>query len=150
MSIPWCSYLQRLRSLMENWTACSTLNPQTCYSAQAAQPASSPSNIRIQGFHRTSRHDVQLTLLTLSILLTVLHANTMLFPTVNNLCPVEGNPLCSQNGLTGTNQYGANVNFDLCIDSGASAAFFGNDGVGLAVGNATEVSCSEYTGTIIH
>jgi hypothetical protein len=70
--------------------------------------------------------------------------------TVNNLCPAQGNPLCAQNGLTGTNQYGANVNFDLCRDSGASAAFFGNDGVGLAVGTATEVPCSEYSGTIVH
>ena len=30
---------------------------------------------------------------------------------VNNLCPASGNPLCAQNGLGGTNQYGANVNF---------------------------------------
>jgi hypothetical protein len=70
--------------------------------------------------------------------------------TVNNLCPAQGNPLCAQNGLTGTNQYGANVNFDLCSDSGASGAFFGNSGVGLAVGTATEVPCSEYSGTIVH
>jgi hypothetical protein len=74
----------------------------------------------------------------------------LIIPKVNNLCPAEGNPLCSQSGLTGTNQYGANVNFDLCSDSGASAAFFGNSGVGLAVGSATEVSCSEYSGTVVH
>lgn len=69
---------------------------------------------------------------------------------VTNLCPASGNPLCAQNGLTGTNQYGANLNFDLCIDSGASAALFGNSGVGLAVGNAVQVSCSEYSGTVVH
>lgn len=68
---------------------------------------------------------------------------------VNNLCPASGNPLCSQSGKTGTNQYGANVNFDLCIDTGASAALFGSSGVGLAVGTATEVDCSEWSGTDI-
>lgn len=35
---------------------------------------------------------------------------------ITNLCPADGNPLCAQSGLSGTNQYGANVNFDLCID----------------------------------
>ena len=44
---------------------------------------------------------------------------------VNNLCPKAENPLCSQNGLSGTNQYGANVNFDVCKDAGAAKAFFG-------------------------
>jgi len=69
---------------------------------------------------------------------------------VTNLCPAESNPLCAQNGLSGTNQYGANLNFDLCIDSGASAALFGNSGVGLAVGSAEEVSCSEWSGKVVH
>jgi hypothetical protein len=69
---------------------------------------------------------------------------------VNNLCPADGNPLCSQSGLSGTNQYGANVNFDLCSDSGAETAFFGSDGVGLAVGSAVQVSCSDYVGTVVH
>jgi hypothetical protein len=62
----------------------------------------------------------------------------------------NGNPLCSQNGLGGTNQYGANLNFDLCIDSGASKALFGNSGVGLAVGTAEQVSCSQWQGQIKH
>ena len=66
---------------------------------------------------------------------------------VNNLCPADGNPLCAQNGLGGTNQYGANVNFDLCIDDGAAGALFGSSGVGLAVGSATQVSCSEWSGS---
>lgn len=69
---------------------------------------------------------------------------------VNNLCPANGNPLCSQNGLSGTNQYGANVNFDLCRDSGAADAFFGNSGVGLAIGTAQQVDCSEWSGTVVH
>ncbi|KAF2231619.1 glycoside hydrolase family 45 protein [Viridothelium virens] len=60
---------------------------------------------------------------------------------VNNLCPADSNPLCSQSGLSGTNQYGANVNFDLCKDDGAANALFGSSGVGLAVGTAEEVSC---------
>ncbi|PSK42377.1 hypothetical protein B9Z65_4291 [Elsinoe australis] len=69
---------------------------------------------------------------------------------VNNLCPASGNPLCSQNGLSGANQYGANVNFDLCSDSGAASAFFGDSGVGLAIGTAQKVSCSEWKGTVVH
>ena len=69
---------------------------------------------------------------------------------VNNLCPAQGNPLCSQSGLTGTNQYGTNVNFDLCSDSGAQAAFFGNNGVGLALGTAEQVDCSAWNGVIKH
>ncbi|ORY02850.1 hypothetical protein BCR34DRAFT_573940 [Clohesyomyces aquaticus] len=68
---------------------------------------------------------------------------------VTNLCPASGNPLCAQNGLTGTNQYGANLNFDLCIDSGASAALFGNSGVGLAVGNAVQVNCAQWSGKVV-
>ncbi|GAB7344618.1 hypothetical protein MBLNU457_3106t1 [Dothideomycetes sp. NU457] len=68
---------------------------------------------------------------------------------INNLCPASGNPLCAQNGLSGTNQYGANLNFDTCIDSGASAALFGNSGVGLAIGTAQEVDCSLWHGTIV-
>jgi hypothetical protein len=69
---------------------------------------------------------------------------------ITNLCPADGNPLCSQNGLTGTNQYGANLNFDLCLNSGANTALFGNSGVGLAVGTAVQVSCSQWSGTVVH
>ena len=69
---------------------------------------------------------------------------------VNNLCPADGNPLCAQSTLQDTNQYGANVNFDLCRDSGASAALFGSSGVGLAVGTAVQVDCSAYSGTVVH
>lgn len=78
------------------------------------------------------------------------NAGTSIVVMVNNLCPASGNPLCSQSGLTGTNQYGANVNFDLCSDSGAQAAFFGNNGVGLAIGTASQVDCSQWSGTIVH
>jgi len=70
---------------------------------------------------------------------------------VNNLCPASGNPLCAQNGLSGTNQYGANLNFDTCIDSKASAALFGNSGVGLGVGTAQEVDCKgNWSGTVVY
>lgn len=62
----------------------------------------------------------------------------------------DGNPLCAQNGLSGTNQYGANVNFDTCIDSGASQALFGDSGVGLALGTAEQVDCSEWSGQVVH
>lgn len=67
---------------------------------------------------------------------------------VNNLCPVEGNPLCSQPTLGSMNSLGANVNFDTCIDSGASDALFGDSGTGLGTGFAQEVDCTgNYVGT---
>ncbi|KEF53642.1 uncharacterized protein A1O9_10042 [Exophiala aquamarina CBS 119918] len=78
------------------------------------------------------------------------NAGTSVVVMVNNLCPKQGNPLCSQSDLSDTNQYGANVNFDLCSDSGAQAAFFGNNGVGLAIGTAIQVDCSQWSGTIVH
>lgn len=68
----------------------------------------------------------------------------------NATSSASGNPLCSQSGLSGTNQYGANLNFDLCIDSGASAALFGSSGVGLAVGSAVQVDCSQWSGKVVH
>jgi len=80
---------------------------------------------------------------------TLSNAGNSIIVKINNLCPASGNPLCAQNGLTGTNQYGANLNFDTCIDSGASAALFGNSGVGLAIGTAEEVSCSLWSGNIV-
>jgi len=79
----------------------------------------------------------------------VSNAGNSIVVQVTNLCPASGNPLCAQSGLTGTNQYGANLNFDLCIDSGASAALFGSSGVELAVGTAVEVSCSSWSGTVV-
>ncbi len=78
------------------------------------------------------------------------NAGTSVVVMVNNLCPADGNPLCSQNGLSGTNQFGANVNFDLCSDSGAASAFFGDSGVGLALGTATQVDCSQWSGSVVH
>ena len=45
------------------------------------------------------------------------------------------------------NRYGAQVNFDLCSDSGAATAFLDPSGVGLAVGTATKVSCSQWRGS---
>ncbi|KAK4182147.1 RlpA-like double-psi beta-barrel-protein domain-containing protein-containing protein, partial [Podospora australis] len=60
---------------------------------------------------------------------------------VNNLCPAAGNPLCGQRDLKHTNQYGAEVNFNLCIDSGAASALFAKSGLGLTTGTATSVDC---------
>ena len=45
------------------------------------------------------------------------------------------------------NQYGGQVNFDLCKNSGAAKAFLDPSGVGLAVGTATRVSCHLWHGT---
>lgn len=102
---------------------------------------------------------------------TLSNAGNSIVVQVTNLCPgksrrsgmqpymngqkltsgvASGNPLCAQNGLSGTNQYGANLNFDLCIDSGASQALFGNSGVGLAVGSAVQVDCSQWSGQVVH
>ncbi|KAI0972911.1 RlpA-like double-psi beta-barrel-protein domain-containing protein-containing protein [Xylaria arbuscula] len=53
---------------------------------------------------------------------------------VDNLCPIDGNPICNT-----PNSYGAAIHFDLCIDSGAAGAFFTSGGAGL--GYATQVSC---------
>ena len=49
--------------------------------------------------------------------------------------------------LTCLSLSGANVNFDTCIDDGASAALFGSSGVGLALGSATQVSCNQWSGS---
>lgn len=92
----------------------------------------------------------QLTIETDSSGNSVANAGKSIVVQVTNLCPADGNPLCSQNGLSGTNQYGANLNFDLCIDSGASSALFGSDGIGLGVGTAVEVSCNGWSGTVVH
>ncbi|KAK4697263.1 hypothetical protein P7C71_g792, partial [Lecanoromycetidae sp. Uapishka_2] len=72
---------------------------------------------------------------------------------INNLCPIAGNPLCNQTSLTGapgtTNQFGATVNFDLCRDDGAASALFAGipTSIGVQKGTATEVPCSEWSGT---
>ncbi|TKA31948.1 hypothetical protein B0A50_01193 [Salinomyces thailandicus] len=65
---------------------------------------------------------------------------------VTNLCPADGNPLCAQSSTSDTNQYGANVNFDTCMDSGASNALFGNSGTALGLGTAVKVNCGEWEG----
>ncbi|KAI1329683.1 RlpA-like double-psi beta-barrel-protein domain-containing protein-containing protein [Xylariaceae sp. FL0255] len=53
---------------------------------------------------------------------------------IDNLCPIQGNPICNV-----PNSYGADIHFDLCINSGAAGAFFTSSGAGL--GTATQVSC---------
>ena len=39
------------------------------------------------------------------------------------------------------------MNFDLCIDDGASGALFGSSGTGLALGTAESVDCSQWDGS---
>ena len=74
---------------------------------------------------------------------------------VTDLCPAVSssgvtNPLCAQSGTSGTNTYGANVNFDLCQDSGTAKALMGDSysTIGVGIGTAVEVDCSEWTGTM--
>lgn len=86
---------------------------------------------------------------------------------VNNLCPgkfliiyrsdrnlqvkpAAGNPLCAQANLQSTNQYGGTIDVNVCSDSGARQAIFGNSGTGVALGTAEEVDCSSWNGTIQH
>lgn len=79
------------------------------------------------------------------------NAGTSIVVMINNLCPAVANPpnpLCTPATTSDTNSLGANVNFDLCSDSGAQTAFFGNSGNGLAIGSATQVDCTEYIGTV--
>jgi hypothetical protein len=57
------------------------------------------------------------------------------------------NLLCSQPNLTSRNSYNATIDVNLCSDSGAREAVFGNTGLGLGIGTAEEVDCSEYKGT---
>ena len=49
--------------------------------------------------------------------------------------------------LMGLSCVGAQVNFDTCIDDGTSGALFGTSGVGLALGTATQVDCSQWSGS---
>ncbi|KAH8699038.1 RlpA-like double-psi beta-barrel-protein domain-containing protein-containing protein [Talaromyces proteolyticus] len=53
---------------------------------------------------------------------------------VNNLCPIDGNTICNV-----PNQYGGEIHFDLCSDTGAASAFFTTSGAGI--GTAEEVAC---------
>ncbi|KAI9810903.1 MAG: hypothetical protein M1827_005762 [Pycnora praestabilis] len=64
---------------------------------------------------------------------------------INNLCPADSNTLCAQ-PPRGTNSLGGQINFDICSDSGAAAAFFpdyddGNGPVGMAIGTAQQIDC---------
>ncbi|KAJ9148849.1 hypothetical protein NKR23_g4742 [Pleurostoma richardsiae] len=66
---------------------------------------------------------------------------------VNNLCQAAGNTLCGQHNLSSTNQFGAQIAFDLCADTQAPEVLFGSSDVALALGNATRVYCEEWQGT---
>jgi len=64
-----------------------------------------------------------------------------------DLCPISGNQeWCGQTLANPVNQYGMPVHFDLCQDTGASAAFFPS-GHGALTGYYEEVSCTEWSGT---
>ncbi|KAI5124213.1 hypothetical protein M0805_005063 [Coniferiporia weirii] len=66
---------------------------------------------------------------------------------VTDLCPISGNEeWCGQTTSDPTNEHGAGVHFDLCEDTGASAAFFPS-GHGALTGSYQEVSCSEWSGS---
>lgn len=79
---------------------------------------------------------------------SVPNAGSSIVVMVNNLCPATAdNPLCQQPDLQTPNQYGGVVDFNLCNDDGANAALLTPAGVGLALGSAVEVSCTEWNGT---
>lgn len=70
---------------------------------------------------------------------------------VNEVCPASNDGgICAQKNLHGSlNSWGAQVNFNLCIDSGASDGLFGPDSdFGLAVGRATRVDCKDWEGKV--
>jgi hypothetical protein len=70
---------------------------------------------------------------------------------VNEMCPAADYEICQQKDLSGeeTNQYNAQVNFNLCADTGAWEAFTGgNSNIGLAFGNVTRVDCDEWEGEV--
>ncbi|KAH9827896.1 putative endoglucanase v-like protein [Teratosphaeria destructans] len=68
---------------------------------------------------------------------------------IPDMASAGGNGVCGQRTLSDKNQYGAMVNFDLCKNSGAADAFFGNTGIGLATGHAEEVDCSAWRGRVL-
>ncbi|KAL4245853.1 RlpA-like domain superfamily protein [Abortiporus biennis] len=66
---------------------------------------------------------------------------------VTDLCPVQGNEeWCGQTQSSPNNQHGTPVHFDICEDTGGSAAFFPS-GHGALTGTYTEVSCSQWSGS---
>ncbi|KAF8478251.1 glycoside hydrolase family 45 protein [Gautieria morchelliformis] len=65
---------------------------------------------------------------------------------VTDLCPLGGNEeWCGQTQANPLNRHGQPVHFDLCSDTGASAAFF-PPGRGALTGAYTEVPCSQWSG----
>ncbi|KAG7440465.1 uncharacterized protein BT62DRAFT_938001 [Guyanagaster necrorhizus] len=66
---------------------------------------------------------------------------------VTDLCPVSGNEeWCGQTQSDLTNEWGMPFHFDICEDTGGSAAFFPS-GHGALTGTFEEVDCSEWTGS---
>ncbi|KIM44561.1 glycoside hydrolase family 45 protein, partial [Hebeloma cylindrosporum] len=66
---------------------------------------------------------------------------------VTDLCPAEGDGRwCEQTTSNPTNQYGKPFHFDICEDTGGADAFFPS-GLGALIGNFTEVSCNQWSGS---
>jgi len=59
---------------------------------------------------------------------------------VNNLCPDDGNPMCSY-------PEGVDVNFDLCKDDLAASGLFGDSGTQQVNGTAVLVDCGQWSGS---
>ena len=67
-----------------------------------------------------------------------LNGKTMVV-TIDNLCPIEGNTICGMGSQSATNSMGANIHFDLCLDSGANSLLAG---AGTGAGTAVQVPCA--------
>ncbi|KFA68016.1 hypothetical protein S40285_10114 [Stachybotrys chlorohalonatus IBT 40285] len=73
--------------------------------------------------------------------------NSSIVAVINEMCPALGYPICGQRDLDSVNSQNAQVNFNLCVDTGAWDAFAGrNSGIGLALGTVTRVDCDEWEG----
>ena len=77
-------------------------------------------------------------------------SSTPIVVMITNECAAQdpGQPvnLCGMASLTETNSMGMNVNIDLCMDSGATQAFWGQPPWGTMTGQAQQVDCSEWCG----
>ena len=77
-------------------------------------------------------------------------ANTPIVVLITNECATqpagEAPNLCSMTSLSETNSLGMNVNIDLCMDSGATQAFWGDPPWGTTTGRAQQVGCEQWCG----
>lgn len=77
--------------------------------------------------------------------------NTPIVVLITNECatqlPGQEKNLCSQTSYEDANSLGDNINMDLCMDSGATQAFWGNPPWGATSGQAQQVDCGQWCGT---